>query len=184
LCDAERQHRHSPLVPRSHTPLPVSRLMVDTSSRSGRARVALVGSLVLLGITLSLVVSPLVAASNSWSSSSASDKVLLSSVTALTLHRGEYTKGRRSTPIPQLRCTAHCTAELDAVQCRNVGSDGAGTTYGAASKPSQAWQHLWLSHCAALRHYACRCSVGVLGRHASRLLVRPHLGVVRGLRLP
>lgn len=146
---------------------------------------ALVGSLVLLGITLSLVVSPLVAASNSWSSSSsASDKVLLSSVTALTLHRGEYTKGRRSTPIPQLRCTAHCTTELDAVQCRNVGSDGAGTTYGAASKPSVAASMALTLRCAALRHYACRCSVGVLGRHASRLLVRPHLGVVRGLRLP
>lgn len=32
------------------------------------------------------------------------DKVLLTDVKTLTLRRNEFTKGRRSAPIPQIRC--------------------------------------------------------------------------------
>lgn len=55
-------------------------------------------------------------------------RVRLSDVSALTLHQGQMTIGRRSSPIPQLSCvggTAGCHAfQPRVVQCKNRGSDG------------------------------------------------------------
>ncbi len=56
-----------------------------------------------------------------------SDRVLLSDIKVLTLHRGQTTKGRRSSPIPQLKClggSAQCSFAPETVQCINQGSDG------------------------------------------------------------
>lgn len=58
-----------------------------------------------------------------------SDKVLLEKVTALTLEQGKMTNGRRSAPVPQLKCvggSAGCsyTNQPRVVQCHNRGFDG------------------------------------------------------------
>ncbi len=52
-------------------------------------------------------------------------RVLLSSVQALTLEDGKMTTGRRTSPIPQLRCVGQChLAKVTTAHCKNVGSDG------------------------------------------------------------
>lgn len=55
-------------------------------------------------------------------------RVRLSSIETLTLYAGRYTEGRRSSPVPQLKCiggTAGCSAFVPkVVQCYNRGSDG------------------------------------------------------------
>lgn len=56
-----------------------------------------------------------------------SDRVLLRDVTSITLHRGSQTAGRRSSPVPQLKCvggTAYGQYSPKAVQCVNRGFDG------------------------------------------------------------
>ncbi|CAF0739017.1 unnamed protein product [Didymodactylos carnosus] len=53
--------------------------------------------------------------------------VLIEDVKTLTLHKGQKTQARRTSPIPQLKCTggsARCAFEPDTVQCYNQGSDG------------------------------------------------------------
>eukprot|EP01090_Pellita_catalonica_P012961 TRINITY_DN2969_c0_g1_i2.p1 TRINITY_DN2969_c0_g1~~TRINITY_DN2969_c0_g1_i2.p1 ORF type:complete len:344 (+),score=18.31 TRINITY_DN2969_c0_g1_i2:43-1074(+) len=55
------------------------------------------------------------------------ERVRLTDVTALTLHYGKQTNGRRSSPVPQLKCvggSARSEWAPEIVQCRNVGSDG------------------------------------------------------------
>lgn len=55
------------------------------------------------------------------------DKVLLKDVQVLTLVNGQYTNGRRSAGVPQLKClggTAHCKYLPQTVQCYNRGWDG------------------------------------------------------------
>lgn len=58
-----------------------------------------------------------------------SDKVLLHDIEVLTLYHGRYTTGRRSSRVPQLKCTggtAGCSAFIpEVVQCYNRGTDGA-----------------------------------------------------------
>ncbi|CAL8132530.1 unnamed protein product [Orchesella dallaii] len=54
-------------------------------------------------------------------------KVQLRDVKALTLYSGAMAAGRRSAPIPQLRCvggSADCVFEPTVVQCYNRGGDG------------------------------------------------------------
>lgn len=57
-----------------------------------------------------------------------SDKVLLRDIEVLTLYHGRYTTGRRSSRVPQLKCTggtAGCSAFIpQVVQCYNRGTDG------------------------------------------------------------
>ena len=57
-----------------------------------------------------------------------SDRILLRDLSAITLHQGHMTQGRRSSPVAQLMCvggTAGCTAFTpNVVQCRNQGWDG------------------------------------------------------------
>ncbi|EFX70643.1 hypothetical protein DAPPUDRAFT_309378 [Daphnia pulex] len=57
-----------------------------------------------------------------------SDSVKLSNIQVLTLYHGKMTNGRRSSPVPQLKCvggTAGCGAFTpQVVQCYNRGSDG------------------------------------------------------------
>jgi len=62
---------------------------------------------------------------------SAHDRVLLENVKALTLRSGEWTSGRRSSGVPQLKCVGgtardHSEYQPSVVQCTNVGSDGSG----------------------------------------------------------
>lgn len=55
------------------------------------------------------------------------ERVLLQSISSITLYRGEYTTGRRSTPLPQLECiggTASGSFSPKAAQCYNRGWDG------------------------------------------------------------
>ncbi|KAI6172089.1 Store-operated calcium entry-associated regulatory factor [Aphelenchoides besseyi] len=55
------------------------------------------------------------------------NRVLLRDVTSITLHRGQYTTGRRSSPVPQLQCvggTAQGKFAPKTVQCYNRGFDG------------------------------------------------------------
>ncbi|CAD5215863.1 unnamed protein product [Bursaphelenchus xylophilus] len=54
-------------------------------------------------------------------------RVLLRDVTSVTLKRGEYTTGRRSSSVPQLQCvggTAYGKFSPKVVQCYNRGFDG------------------------------------------------------------
>ncbi|GAA6056219.1 hypothetical protein JCM3770_002093 [Rhodotorula araucariae] len=57
-----------------------------------------------------------------------SQRIPLSSLTALTLHKNKRTAARRTSPIPQLACRGStCRSyQPDIVQCVAVGSDGAG----------------------------------------------------------
>lgn len=54
--------------------------------------------------------------------------VLLRDIQALTLYKGRYTTGRRSSPVPQLQCvggSAGCHSFVpEVVQCHNKGWDG------------------------------------------------------------
>ncbi|XP_071800094.1 store-operated calcium entry-associated regulatory factor-like [Asterias amurensis] len=56
------------------------------------------------------------------------DKVILNDVKVLTLRADHMTTGRRSSPVPQLKCiggSAGCSAfKPQVVQCHNQGSDG------------------------------------------------------------
>ncbi|XP_022087883.1 store-operated calcium entry-associated regulatory factor-like isoform X2 [Acanthaster planci] len=57
-----------------------------------------------------------------------SDRILLDDVKVLTLYDSKMTRGRRSSPVPQLKCvggSAGCSAfRPQVVQCYNRGSDG------------------------------------------------------------
>jgi hypothetical protein len=53
--------------------------------------------------------------------------VLLSNVQTLTLQKGQRTRARRVSSIPQLKCvggSGKCAFEPDVVQCYNRGSNG------------------------------------------------------------
>ncbi|KND02237.1 uncharacterized protein SPPG_02718 [Spizellomyces punctatus DAOM BR117] len=55
------------------------------------------------------------------------DKVLLREVQVLTLYKGQYTTGRRSNPVPQIKCVggnACRDIQPEVIQCRQVGWDG------------------------------------------------------------
>lgn len=56
------------------------------------------------------------------------ERILLSQISTLTLYDGKMTKGRRSAPVPQLKCvggSASCSAfRPQVVQCYNRGDDG------------------------------------------------------------
>src|SRR5579863_5784697 len=56
------------------------------------------------------------------------NRILLQNVRVLTLKKGEYTDGRRTDPVPQLKCVGGSGSneadKVDTVQCRNVGFDG------------------------------------------------------------
>jgi hypothetical protein len=55
-------------------------------------------------------------------------KALLRDIDVLTLHRGQFTTGRRGSPVPQLNCvggTAHRDSfKVETVQCKNTGFNG------------------------------------------------------------
>lgn len=56
-----------------------------------------------------------------------SESVILEDVSVLTLHHGKMTAGRRSSPVPQLKCIGGSAAKAftpQVVQCYNRGSDG------------------------------------------------------------
>ncbi|BGP20680.1 hypothetical protein JCM10213_001073 [Rhodosporidiobolus nylandii] len=57
-----------------------------------------------------------------------SQRIPLSSLTALTLHSSRRTTGRRTSPVPQLTCEGKACRQFqpDVVQCVKVGEDGAG----------------------------------------------------------
>lgn len=62
-----------------------------------------------------------------WGSSNDPGKVLLRDVQVLTLKSGQMTTGRRSSPVPQLKCiggSAQGQFNPQAVQCYNRGFDG------------------------------------------------------------
>src|SRR4051812_16165643 len=53
------------------------------------------------------------------------ERKLLTEISALTLRSGAYTTGRRTSPVPQLTCTAGCDAFTPStVRCTNKGTDG------------------------------------------------------------
>jgi len=53
------------------------------------------------------------------------NKIKLTEVNALTLHKGQYTTARRLSPVQQLQCKGSaCTFAPDTVQCINKGTDG------------------------------------------------------------
>ncbi|KAF9081372.1 hypothetical protein BGX23_000964 [Mortierella sp. AD031] len=54
-------------------------------------------------------------------------KVLLRDVQTLTLHQGRMTTGRRTSPVPQIKCVGGNACgdfEPEVVQCTNAGFDG------------------------------------------------------------
>lgn len=71
---------------------------------------------------------------------SAHSKIRLTDVQTLTLQRGQYTQGRRTQPVPQLRCVGGSAQGQYApavVQCYNKGFDGRGLSYLLISKSDQ-----------------------------------------------
>ncbi len=65
------------------------------------------------------------------------DRVSLREVTALTLHAGRQTTGRRSSPVPQLQCISGCSEFTPSVvQCAQTGWDGQDAQVGAVSSSS------------------------------------------------
>eukprot|EP00126_Sphaerothecum_destruens_P015513 Sdes_comp9525_c0_seq1m996 len=72
------------------------------------------------------MITAIVASALFWEVSHA-EKILLQTLPVITLHAGKFTKGRRSSPIPQLTCVSGdaCHAfRPSVVQCLNHGSDG------------------------------------------------------------
>lgn len=83
-----------------------------------------VGTCLAFSFFFLLVISP----SSCW----AGKKVKLKDVQVLTLQQGEYTTGRRSSPVPQLQClggSAGCGNAPSVVQCYNRGNDGYSTQW-------------------------------------------------------
>ena len=60
--------------------------------------------------------------------SSNKDRVLLKDVSSITLEAGRMTNGRRSSPVPHLKCVGgtagYSAPQPKVVQCLNRGSDG------------------------------------------------------------
>jgi len=56
------------------------------------------------------------------------NKVLLKDLKSVTLYKGEWTTGRRNSPIPQLNCTGGASSyeshKINTVQCTNTGFNG------------------------------------------------------------
>nr|XP_045602319.1 store-operated calcium entry-associated regulatory factor-like [Procambarus clarkii]XP_045602320.1 store-operated calcium entry-associated regulatory factor-like [Procambarus clarkii] len=81
----------------------------------------------LVALGLFFIVLCTVPATAAWGSSD--ESILLKDVEVLTLYNGKMTKGKRSSPVPQLMCVKGGTAPCDAfhprvVQCYNRGWDG------------------------------------------------------------
>jgi len=55
-------------------------------------------------------------------------RILKREINVLTLHKGQYTTGRRSSPVPQLNCIGGSARsnsnKVEIVQCTNMGFDG------------------------------------------------------------
>ncbi|OQV11446.1 putative Store-operated calcium entry-associated regulatory factor [Hypsibius exemplaris] len=85
------------------------------------------GPLILLALILMMAWLSASVCCQSWGHGN-KNRVLLSDIQTLTLHRDKMTTGRRNRPIPQLSCrggSAGCTAFTpNVVQCYNRGSDG------------------------------------------------------------
>ncbi|XP_075528809.1 store-operated calcium entry-associated regulatory factor-like [Dermacentor variabilis] len=84
-------------------------------------------------IVILLLINP----ANSWGGK----KVKLKDVEVLTLRHGQYTTGRRSSPVPQLKClggSAGCQDPPAVVQCYNRGSDGYSTQWECKADMSQS----------------------------------------------
>ena len=56
------------------------------------------------------------------------NKIKLGDIQVLTLEQGRMTSGRRSSPVPQLKCVGgtamYHSNEVNAIQCTNKGFDG------------------------------------------------------------
>ncbi|KAL3102037.1 hypothetical protein niasHS_003446 [Heterodera schachtii] len=71
------------------------------------------------------------------------NRVLLRDVTSLTLQRGQYTSGRRSSPVAQLECvggTAYGKFAPKVVQCYNRGWDGRDVQWECKAEMSKDYQ--------------------------------------------
>jgi len=70
------------------------------------------------------------------------DAILLKSVERLVLQRGKYTTGRRSSPIPQLKCVGSSCYRFEpvTVTCKNMGSDGTDATWECTSDMPRAYR--------------------------------------------
>jgi len=82
--------------------------------------VNMISKIFIFALTLSL-------SNAGWGSSNDPGKVLLRDVQVLTLKSGQMTTGRRSSPVPQLKCvggSAQGHFNPQAVQCYNRGFDG------------------------------------------------------------
>ena len=56
--------------------------------------------------------------------------MLLQDVTSLVFSKGEMTNSRRSSPVPQMKCTGgHCQYAPSSALCRNAGFDGVDVTW-------------------------------------------------------
>ncbi|XP_064477475.1 store-operated calcium entry-associated regulatory factor-like [Ornithodoros turicata] len=69
------------------------------------------------------------------------NKVKLKDVSTLTLHSGRMTTGRRTSPVPQLKCiggSAGCTNTPHVVQCYNRGTDGSDVQWECKAEMSKA----------------------------------------------
>ncbi|KAI9340800.1 hypothetical protein DFJ73DRAFT_551385 [Zopfochytrium polystomum] len=84
--------------------------------------------LLLLAALLATTFTAPALAGTSWQSTKDRQKVLLKDVSVLTLYEGKMTNGRRSAPVPQLKCVGgdacHAAGSIRTIQCLNKGFDG------------------------------------------------------------
>lgn len=75
------------------------------------------------------------------------DKVKLKDIDVVTLRDGYMTKGRRSSPIPQLQCqggSAGCRFQPKIVQCYNKGHDGVDQQWECKAEMNKKYRFGWI----------------------------------------
>ena len=66
------------------------------------------------------------------------EKIPIKEVTSLLLSRGKMTTGRRSAPVPQIKCLSNCRDSPDTIYCGNAGYDGQDVIWECKSDPPGA----------------------------------------------
>lgn len=98
--------------------------------------------------------------------SDAQKKVRLQDVTSITLHRGQKSTGRRSSPVPQLLCvggTAQGKFSPSTVQCYNRGFDGNDVQWECTAEMPSEYKFGRVSCYCSSHHYWLQISVSCEG---------------------
>ncbi|KAF9924405.1 hypothetical protein FBU30_005630 [Linnemannia zychae] len=97
------------------------------NSNANRKRTTRISRVAMLAIATVLCLLATAPSTASAFGNSNNKKVLLKDIQTLTLHQGRMTTGRRTSPVPQLKCVGGNACgdfEPEVVQCTNSGFDG------------------------------------------------------------